>query len=62
MIVLKIILMILGILLGILLLLLLAVLFVPIRYKAAGEVLEDTYVKAKVTWLLSAFGVHVSYD
>lgn len=62
MIVLKIILMILGILLGILLLLLLAVLFVPIRYKAAGEVLEDTSVKAKVTWLLSAVGVHVSYD
>lgn len=62
MIVLKIILAILGILLGVLLLFVLAFLFVPIRYKASGEVIEATYVKAKVSWLLSALGIHLLYD
>ena len=60
--VLKIILIILGILLGILLFLVLAVLFVPIRYKAAGEVKEDTWFQARATWFLSVLGVHVLYD
>lgn len=62
MIVLKIILAILGILLGILLFLVLALLFVPIRYKAFGEVKEETYVKAKVSWFLSTLGIHFLYD
>lgn len=58
----KIILIILGILLGLLLFLVLSVLFIPLRYKATGEFRQETYVKAKVSWFLSALGVHFLYD
>ena len=50
------------ILAGLLLIIMLLVLFVPIRYHAAGSKYEDFNANADVTWLLKLLHVLFSFD
>ena len=50
------------ILLSVVLLNLLIVLFAPLTYTIEGDIHQTKWIKAKVTWLLHAVGVRVSYE